>query len=97
VQPKACYIRPYHYGIADEEGDMGGACSTHGRGENCVKNFGLTPEGKRPLRRCSHRREFNITMDIKEIGWEGVDWMYVDQDREQLQALVNTVTNFWVL
>jgi hypothetical protein len=30
-------------------------------------------------------------MDLREIGWEGVDWMHLAQDRDQWQALVNTV------
>jgi len=35
-------------------------------------------------------------MDLWEIGWEGVDWLHLSQDRDQWQALVNTVMNFWV-
>jgi hypothetical protein len=27
-------------------------------------------------------------MDLKEIGWEGVDWIYVSQDRDQWRAVV---------
>jgi hypothetical protein len=38
----------------------------------------------------------NIRMDFREIGWEGVDWMHLSQDRDQWRALVNTVMNFWV-
>jgi hypothetical protein len=30
-------------------------------------------------------------MDLKEIDWEGVDWIRLDQDRDQRQPLVNTV------
>jgi len=29
--------------------------------------------GKRPLGRLRHRQEDNIKMDIKELGWEGID------------------------
>jgi hypothetical protein len=25
----------------------------------------------------------NVTMDVKEIGWEDVDWMHLAQDRDQ--------------
>jgi hypothetical protein len=32
-------------------------------------------EEKRPLRRYSHRWEENITMVLREMGWEGVDWI----------------------
>jgi hypothetical protein len=48
------------------------------------------PEGKRPLGRPARRREDNIRM---ETGWEGVDWIHLAQDRDQWQALVNTVMN----
>jgi hypothetical protein len=30
-------------------------------------------------------------MDLREVGWEGVDWVHLSQDRDQFQALVNTV------
>jgi hypothetical protein len=51
------------------------------------------PEGKRPLGRPRRRYEDNIRMDLREIGWEGVDWIHLAQDRNQCQALVNTVMN----
>ena len=31
------------------------------------------PEGKRPLRRCRHRWEDNIKMDLQEVGCGGTD------------------------
>jgi hypothetical protein len=31
------------------------------------------PEGKRPLGRPRHRWGDNIRMDLRELGWEGVD------------------------
>jgi hypothetical protein len=54
------------------------------------------PEGKRPFGRHKHRWEDNIRMDLRQIGWEGVDWIHLVQDREQWWALVNTVMNFWI-
>jgi hypothetical protein len=33
----------------------------------------------------------NIKMDLREIGWDGADWMDMVQDRDQWMALVNTV------
>jgi hypothetical protein len=30
-------------------------------------------------------------MDLREIGWDIVDWMELAQDRDQWRALVNTV------
>jgi hypothetical protein len=50
-------------------------------------------EGERPLGRPRRRWEYNIRMDLKEIGWGGMDWIYLAQDRDQWRALVNTVTN----
>jgi hypothetical protein len=35
-------------------------------------------------------------MDLKERGWEDVDWINVVQDWDQWWALVNTVMNLWV-
>jgi hypothetical protein len=52
------------------------------------------PEEKRPFGRARCRWENNIRMDLQEIGWEGVDWMHLAQDRDQWQALVNTVYTF---
>jgi hypothetical protein len=36
-------------------------------------------------------------MDVWEIGWGGVDWMHLDHDRGQWQAVVKTVMNLRVL
>jgi hypothetical protein len=52
------------------------------------------PEGKRPLRRPRRRCMVNIKMDLREIGWNGMDWIDLDQDRNQWKALVNTVMDF---
>jgi hypothetical protein len=41
------------------------------------------PEGKRPLGIFRCRWKHNVRMDLREIGWEGVDWMHLDQDRDQ--------------
>jgi hypothetical protein len=51
------------------------------------------PEGKKPLGRLRRRWEDNIKMDLREIGLKGVDWMHMVQDKDQWQALVNTVMN----
>jgi hypothetical protein len=51
------------------------------------------PEGKRPLGRTRRRWVDNFKMDLREIGWFGVDWIDLGQDRDQWRALVNTVMN----
>jgi hypothetical protein len=51
------------------------------------------PEGKRPLGRLRRRWVDNIKMDLREIGWDGVDWIQLPQDRDQWRALMDTVMN----
>jgi hypothetical protein len=76
---------------------VGGTSDTHGRGEECVQGLMGEPEGKRPLERPRHRWEDRIRMDLREIGWGSVEWIQLAQDRDRWRALVNTVTNLWVL
>jgi hypothetical protein len=54
------------------------------------------PEGKRPLGRPRHRLVDNINMDFRGIGWGGMDWIDLVQDRDQRTALVNMVMNLRV-
>jgi hypothetical protein len=43
-----------------------------------------------------HRWLNNIKMNLREMGWDGVDWIDMAQDRDQWRALVNTVLNLRV-
>jgi hypothetical protein len=52
------------------------------------------PEGNRPLGRPRRRWEDGIRMDLREIGLAGVDWIRLDQDRDQWRAVVSAVINF---
>jgi hypothetical protein len=54
------------------------------------------PEGRRPLGRSRRRWVDNIKMDLREIAWDGVDWIDLVQYRNQWRALVNTVMNLRV-
>jgi hypothetical protein len=49
------------------------------------------PAEKSPLGRAKRRWEGNIRIELKEIGWEGVDWSQLPQDWDQWRAVVNTV------
>jgi len=49
------------------------ACT--GEMRNVYKILVGKSEGKRPLGRPRHRWEDNIRMDLREIRWEGVDWI----------------------
>jgi hypothetical protein len=53
-------------------------------------------EGTRSLGRPRRRWVENVKMDLREIGWGGMDWIDLAQDRDQWRALVNTVMNIRV-
>jgi len=53
-------------------------------------------EEKRPLRRTSRRRETNVTVGRKKIGWDGVDWVRLPQDIEKWQAVMQLLLNLRV-
>jgi hypothetical protein len=55
------------------------------------------PEGRRPLERQRRRWADNSKMVPRKIGWGGMEWIDLAQDRNQWRALVNTVMNLWVL
>jgi hypothetical protein len=54
------------------------------------------PEGKRPLGRPRCRWLDSIKINLRELGWGGMDWIDLPQDRDQWRALVDTVMNFRV-
>jgi hypothetical protein len=54
------------------------------------------PEGKKPLGRPRRRRVDNVKMDLRDIGWGGVDWIGLAQDRDRWRAVVNAVMNLRV-
>jgi hypothetical protein len=51
------------------------------------------PEGKGPLGRPRRRWVYNIKMDLREIGWNGMDWIDLAQYRNRWRALVMLVLN----
>jgi hypothetical protein len=55
-----------------------------------------TPKRNRPLGRPRHRWKDSTKTDLKEIGWQGVDWTDVAQDSDKWWAFVNKVMNFCV-
>ena len=55
------------------------------------------PEEKRPLGRSRSRWEDNIKMDLQEVGYGGIDWIDLAEDRDRWLALVNAVMNLRVL
>jgi hypothetical protein len=53
-------------------------------------------KGRRPLGRPRRRWEDNIKMDLREVGWGGMDWINLAQDMDRWRALVNAVMNLRV-
>jgi hypothetical protein len=54
------------------------------------------PEGKRQLGRPRRRWVDNIKIDLRELGWDCMEWIDLPQDRDQWKALVNTEMNLRV-
>jgi hypothetical protein len=75
---------------------MDRARSTNGAKRNAKRILMVKSEGKRPLRRSRRRWVDNIKTDFREIGWDGMDWIDLAEDRNQWRALVNTVLNYRV-
>jgi hypothetical protein len=61
-----CFIKICNY-------KMRRACSTNGGEEEACRILVGKPERKRPLRRPRRGWVDNMNMDIREIGWDGVD------------------------
>jgi hypothetical protein len=57
---------------------------------------GMQVIGGKARGRPRHRWVDNTRMDLGEVGWDGVDWIGLTQDRDQYRALVNAVMNLWV-
>jgi hypothetical protein len=75
---------------------MGGACSTYGEKRGAYRILVGTSEGRQSLGRPRRRWEDNIKRDLREVGWVGMDWIELAQDRDRWWALVNTVMNLRV-
>jgi hypothetical protein len=73
---------------------MDRACSTNGERRNAYRILVGKPEGRSPLGRPRRRWVDNIKMGLREIGCDGIDWIDLDQNRDQWRALVKTVMNF---
>jgi hypothetical protein len=67
-----------------------------GEKRNGYTKLVVKPQGRRLLGRPRRRWVDNIQMDLREIGWDGMNWIDLTQDRDQWRALVNTVMNFVV-
>jgi hypothetical protein len=76
-----CTPRQTYYQV--KEGEMGRACGMNGQTRNTYRILAGNPEGKRPLGRPRRRWVGNIKVDLREIGWDGVDSIDLAQDKNQ--------------
>ena len=54
------------------------------------------PEGKKPFVSPRHNWEESNKMDLREVGWEIIDWIDLAQDRNRCRGLLNAAINFRV-
>ncbi|KAJ4438661.1 hypothetical protein ANN_14608 [Periplaneta americana] len=64
-----------------------------GESRNAYRVLVGRPAGKRPLGRPRRRWEDNIKMDLREVGYDGRDWINLAQDRDQWRAYVRAAMN----
>jgi hypothetical protein len=80
------YSSPNIIGMIKSRMRWAGYVARMGEKRNACRILVGKQEGKRPLGRP--RRKW---VDNREVGWDGMDWIDLAQDREQWRALVNTV------
>jgi len=79
-----------------EELRLAGHVARVGEKRDALRVLVGTPEGGRQVGRFRRRWENNIKMDLKELGWGGMDWIAAAQDRNSWCVLVNAVMGFRV-
>jgi hypothetical protein len=52
---------------------IGGECSTYKKEQKCIQRFDRKRERKRPLGRLGDRREHNIKMELRGMGFKVVE------------------------
>jgi len=75
---------------------MGGTFSTYGGEERCIHGFVRNPEGKRPPGRTRCGWEDNTGIDLQQMGYRGVDWIDLFQDKNRWRTLVSAIMNIRV-
>jgi hypothetical protein len=68
-----------------------------GQGRNVYRVLVGKPKGRRLLERPEHRWEDGIKINLWEIGWGGLVYIHLVQDRDCWGAVMNAVMNLRVL
>jgi hypothetical protein len=64
-----------------------------GEGRGVYRVLVGRPEGKRPLGRPRRKWDDDIKLDLREIGIEGANWIWLAQDGVRSRTFVSTVMN----
>jgi hypothetical protein len=75
---------------------MGTACSTNGGEEECIRYWWESQRERNHWEEQDIGRWTILKMDLREIEWDGMDWIDLAQDGDQWRALVNTVMHLRV-
>jgi hypothetical protein len=68
---------------------MGSVCSTNGAKRNAYRILVRKAGKKETIRRTRHRWVDNIKVDLREVGWGGMEWIDAAQDIDQWRTIVN--------
>jgi hypothetical protein len=68
---------------------MGWACSTYGKRSGVYRILMVKPGGKRQLGRPRRRWEYSSEVYLQEVGYMGMDWIVLGQDRDRWRPPVN--------
>jgi hypothetical protein len=72
---------------------MGRVYSMFGKKRNAYRILVGKLEGKKPLGRRRRKREDKVKINLREIGWGGVDWIDLVQDMDQWRVPMKTARN----
>jgi len=91
-----CTAHPILKGDKIEKNEMGVTRGAYGEGIGVYRFLVGKPEGKRPFGRPRRRGDDNIQMNLQEVGFGGMDWIELAQDKDRWRTLVNAVMNLRV-
>lgn len=75
---------------------MGGECGKKWENRNAFRVLMGKLKRKRALARAVRKLQYNIKMEIQEIGWQGSNWLDLAHGRDKCQALVNAIKDLLI-
>jgi hypothetical protein len=90
------YLTKYYWSYQIKKNKMGGHVARMGVGEVHTGLWWRKLRERNHLEDGGCRWEDNIKMDVQQLGWGGMDWIDLGQDRDRWRAVVNAVMNLHV-